>query len=233
MASAEVDLVMSGSRKAIWAVVGAVVVVSTIAGVGGMAMSLYANHRQDAQVQEAATASAAPKSDLSRFAVGPLAALSVPRQAEAAPEYAFRDRTGTAVRFSAFQGKVVVVNLWASWCAPCKAEMPTLQALAKAYAANEDLVVLPINVDATPEGALQARRFLEDHAPLPFYRDEKFQLPFLFPGKGVMPQTLILDRQGQVRATLAGDADWASPQARALIDAILAEGAPAGAAPST
>ena len=46
-----------------------------------------------------------------------------------------------------------------------------------------------------------------------------------------MPQTLILDRQGKVRATLAGDADWASPQARALIDAILAEGAPAGAAP--
>lgn len=215
---------MSGSRKAIWAVVGAVVVVSTIAGAGGMAMSLYANHRQKAQVEQGATASAAPKSDLARFAVGPLAALSTPIEAKTAPEYAFRDRTGTAVRFSAFQGKVVIVNLWAMWCAPCKAEMPTLQALAKAYEAKEDLVVLPINVDATPEAAAEARRFLDDHAPLPFYSDAKFQLPFEFPGKGAMPQTIVLDRQGRIRAVMKGEADWSSQQARALIDAILAEG---------
>ena len=194
-------------------------------------MSLYANHRQKAQVEQAATAAATPKSDLARYAVGPLAALATPAKAEMAPEYAFRDRTGTAVRFSAFQGKVVVVNLWAMWCAPCKAEMPTLQALAKAYASNEDLVVLPINVDATPEAAAEARRFLDAHAPLPFYSDIRFQLPFEFPGKGAMPQTIILDRQGRVRATMAGEADWSSPQARTLIDAVLAEGAQAAAPP--
>lgn len=221
---------MSGSRKAIWAVVGAVVVVSTIAGAGGMAMSLYANHRQKAQVEQTTTAAEAPKSDLSRFAVGSLAALSTPAESKPAPEYAFRDRTGTAVRFSAFQGKVVVVNLWAMWCAPCKAEMPTLQALAKAYEANEDLVVLPINVDATPDAAAEAKRFLADHAPLPFYSDAKFQLPFEFPGKGAMPQTIVLDRQGRIRAVMKGEADWSSPEARALIDAILAEG---GAPPLT
>jgi len=186
-------------------------------------MSLYANHRQKAQVEQAATAAATPKSDLARFAVGPLAALSTPIETKTAPEYAFRDRTGTAVRFSAFEGKVVVVNLWAMWCAPCKAEMPTLQALAKAYEANEDLVVLPINVDATPEAAAEARRFLDDHVPLPFYSDIRFQLPFEFPGKGAMPQTIILDRQGRIRATMAGEADWSSQQARALIDAVLAE----------
>ena len=215
---------MSGSRKAIWAVVGVVVVVSTIAGAGGMAMSLYANHRQKAQVEQTTTAAEAPKSDLARFAVGSLAALSPPAEAKPAPEYAFRDRTGTAVRFSAFRGKVVVVNLWAMWCAPCKAEMPTLQALAKAYETNEDLVVLPINVDATPEAAAEAKRFLADHAPLPFYSDAKFQLPFEFPGKGSMPQTIVLDRQGRIRAVMKGEADWASQEARALIDAILAEG---------
>ncbi|QSF54918.1 TlpA family protein disulfide reductase [Brevundimonas fontaquae] len=218
---------MSGSRKAIWAVVGAVVVVSTIAGAGGMAMSLYANHRQKAQVEGNTTTAAAPKSDLARFAVGSLATLSTPAETPPAPEYAFRDRTGTAVRFSAFQGKVVVVNLWAMWCAPCKAEMPTLQALAKAYETNEDLVVLPINVDATPDAAADAKRFLADHAPLPFYSDAKFQLPFEFPGKGAMPQTIVLDRQGRIRAVMRGEADWSSQEARALIDAILAEsGAP-------
>lgn len=216
---------MSGSRKAIWAVVGAVVVVSTIAGAGGMAMSLYANHRQKAQVEQTTTAAEEPKSDLERFAVGSLAALSTPAEAKPAPEYAFRDRTGTAVRFSAFQGKVVVVNLWAMWCAPCKAEMPTLQALAKAYETKEDLVVLPINVDATPDAAAEAKRFLADHAPLPFYSDAKFQLPFEFPGKGAMPQTIVLDRQGRIRAVMKGEANWSSQEARALIDAILAEGA--------
>jgi hypothetical protein len=107
---------MSGSRKAIWAVVGALVLISTLAGAGGLAMSLYANHRQKAQPQTTPVA----KSDLARFAVGPLASLETPSELKTAPEYMFRDRNGTAVRFSTFEGKVVVVNLWAMWCAPCR-----------------------------------------------------------------------------------------------------------------
>jgi thiol-disulfide isomerase/thioredoxin len=213
---------MSGSRKAIWAVVGAVVVVSTIAGAGGMAMSLYANHRQKAQVEQTTTAAAAPKSDLARFAVGSLAALSTPAEAKPAPEYAFRDRTGTAVRFSAFQRKVVVVNLWAMWCAPCRTEMPTLATLAQNYA-GQDVVVLPINVDATEDAIADGRSFIDVHEPLPMYSDPKFQLPFELPGKGKMPQTILLDRQGRIRAYFSGEADWASPEAKALIDALLAE----------
>ncbi|MDQ1154700.1 TlpA disulfide reductase family protein [Brevundimonas sp. SORGH_AS_0993] len=221
---------MSGSRKAIWAVVGAIVLVSTIAGAGGMAISLYANHRQAAQAPTAPAidkaGDAAAPSDLTRFAVGAMARLQTPAEPKPAPGYVFRDRTGTAVRFQAFEGRVTVVNLWAMWCAPCRAEMPTLAALARSYEANPDLIVLPINVDATPDGVTQAKTFIDAHAPLPFYNDVRFQLPFEFPGKGMMPQTIILDRQGRIRASLAGDADWNSAQARALIDALLAESAP-------
>lgn len=221
---------MSGSRKAIWAVVGAVVLVSTLAGAGGMAISLYANHRQAAQAPKTPSAvktgDTAPPQDLARFAVGALTRLKTPTDLRPAPDYVFRDRTGTAVRFQAFKGRVTVVNLWAMWCAPCRAEMPTLAALARSYEANPDLIVLPINVDATPEGVKQAKTFIDEHAPLPFYNDIRFQLPFEFPGKGMMPQTVVLDRQGRIRASLAGDADWNSPEARALIDALLAEGAP-------
>ena len=188
-------------------------------------MMLYANHRQNAQPSTTQTV----ESDLSRFAVGPLARLQTPAQPAPAPEYMFRDRNGTAARFSAFQGKVVVVNLWAMWCAPCRSEMPTLAGLAQAYQTREDLVVLPINVDATPDGVAKAKTFIDDHAPLPFYNDVKFQLPFEFPGKGMMPQTVLLDRQGRIRASFAGEADWNSPQAHALIDALLAEGAPPAA----
>jgi len=219
---------MKGSRKAIWAVVGAVVAISVVAGVGGVAMSLYASHRQNAQPSEAP---AAAKSDLARFATGALERLETPAELQPAPNYVFRDRNGTAVRFSAFQGKVVVVNLWAMWCAPCRTEMPTLARLAQAYQANEDLIVLPINVDATQDALADARSFIDVHEPLPLYSDIKFQLPFEFPGKGAMPRTLFLDRQGRIRAIFAGEADWNSPEAHALIDALLAEGAPAPSGP--
>ena len=103
---------MSGSRKAIWAVVGALVLVSTLAGAGGLAMSLYANHRQKAQPQTTPVA----KSDLARFAVGPLAALQTPSELKPAPEYMFRDRNGTAVRFRPSRAR-----WWSSIYGPCGA----------------------------------------------------------------------------------------------------------------
>ena len=59
------------------------------------------------------------------------------------------------------------------------------------------------------------------HEPLPLYSDMKFQLPFELPGEGKMPQTVLLDRQGRIRASFSGEADWAGPEARALVDALL------------
>ena len=97
-----------------------------------------------------------------------------------------------------------------------------LARLDEAYP-DSDLLVLPINVDATPDGLADARSFIDVHEPLPLYSDMKFQLPFELPGEGKMPQTVLLDRQGRIRASFSGEADWASPEARALIDALLAE----------
>lgn len=109
------------------------------------------------------------------------------------------------------------------WCAPCREEMPTLAGLADAYSDNPQVIVVPINVDLD-ENLPEAKAFLADNAPLAFFSDPKFQLPFEFAGKGAMPQTIILDREGRIRAHLTGDADWASPEAMAIIDALLAEG---------
>jgi thiol-disulfide isomerase/thioredoxin len=186
--------------------------------IGGAAL-LYAN---PGLIDKAATPAPAAKSELARFATGSIARLETPAELVASPAYVFKTRDGGDTRLSDFRGKVVVVNLWAMWCAPCRTEMPTLARLSEAYA-GQDVVVLPINVDATEDAIADARSFIDVHEPLPMYSDPKFQLPFELPGKGKMPQTVLLDRQGRIRAHFSGEADWASPEARALIDALLAE----------
>lgn len=201
------------SKRLIAAIIGAAVLAG---GAGGL---LYA--MRGGAFQEDAVASA-EKSELARFARGGLGALETPAELAPAPDYVFRDPDGGEVRFSDFQGRVTVVNLWAMWCAPCRTEMPTLAALQAAYP-DGDLMVLAVNVDTGEEALGEAREFLDLHRPLPFYSDPAFRLPFEFPGAGKMPQTILLDRQGRMRAWMAGEADWAGPQARALVDALLAE----------
>lgn len=183
-----------------------------IGAIGGAAM-LYAN--RDGGGKESASSS------LAVYARGSLSKLLTPVPTPA-PDYVFKDAEGRDARFADFKGKVAVVNLWATWCAPCKIEMPTLAALAEHYKGRDDVAVVTISMDvdkAVPE----ARAFIAEHPPLAFYADPKFQLPFEFPGKGAMPQTILLDRQGNVRAVLTGEADWASDEAKALIEELLAE----------
>lgn len=203
-----------GLSKAAIAVIAGVVVL----GAAGGAL-LYA--KPDALFKGSAPTEA-EKSELARFAVRSLARLETPAETPVAPDYVFKTRDGADARFADFRGKVVVVNLWAMWCAPCRTEMPTLQALASAYE-GKDLVVLPINVDATDDAVADALSFIDVHEPLPFYGDRDFKLPFVLPGEGKMPQTVILDRRGRMRASFSGEADWAGPEARALVDALLAE----------
>ena len=205
---------MKGSKAAGIAIAGGLLAGALIGG--GL---VYVN--RDAFFK-AATPEPAAKSELARFATGSLTRLEPLKATPMAPDYVFKTREGADATFAQFRGKVVVVNLWAMWCAPCRTEMPTLARLDEAYPDSE-LMVLPINVDATPDGLTDARSFIDVHEPLPLYSDMKFQLPFELPGEGKMPQTVLLDRKGRIRASFSGEADWASPEARALVDALLAE----------
>ncbi len=205
---------MKGSKAAGIAIAGGLLAGALIGG--GL---VYVN--RDAFFK-AATPEPAAKSELARFATGSLTRLETLKATPMAPAYVFKTREGADATFADFRGKVVVVNLWAMWCAPCRTEMPTLARLDEAYPDSE-LIVLPINVDATPDGLADARSFIDVHEPLPLYSDMKFQLPFELPGEGKMPQTVLLDRKGRIRASFSGEADWASPEARALVDALLAE----------
>ena len=205
---------MKGSKAAGIAIAGGLLAGALIGG--GL---VYVN--RDAFFK-AATPEPAAKSELARFATGSLTRLETLKATPMAPAYVFKTREGADATFADFRGKVVVVNLWAMWCAPCRTEMPTLARLDEAYP-DDQLTVLPINVDATPDGLADARSFIDVHEPLPLYSDMKFQLPFELPGEGKMPQTVLLDRKGRIRASFSGEADWASPEARALMDALLAE----------
>ena len=159
---------------------------------------------------------------LEALAVGEMAGLTIAENPTPSPALPFMGPDGSDTTLASFQGQVAVVNLWAMWCAPCREEMPTLAALQRAYDPAE-VVVEAINVDGDPAQEGPARAFLNEHAPLVFYREPGFRLPFELPGAGAMPQTVLIDREGRIRAWKSGAADWSSPEARAVIDALRAE----------
>lgn len=162
-----------------------------------------------------------PSGDLGALAAGQMAALKVAR-GPAPPEVPFKDAAGKAHTLAEFKGKVTIVNFWANWCAPCKAEIPSLARLAAAEA-GKPLAIAPISV-GKGEDETAGRAFIARNPPLSFYTEPTYALTYAFrPPIGDMPTTVILDKHGIERARLAGGADWSSPDARAVIDRLLSE----------
>ena len=149
------------------------------------------------------------------------AKLSKPSVPTPAPDYTFYDSAGKPVKISDFKGKVVVLNTWATWCAPCKLEMPTLAKLQAAYA-DQPVEVVAVSID-TPEAATKATLFIAQNAPLKFYHDPQMKIVFKIHAPGA-PTTVIYGKDGMEQARVAGEADWTSPEARALVDKALAGG---------
>ena len=147
--------------------------------------------------------------------------LKLASQPTPAPDYAFYDSAGKAVKIADLKGKVVVMNIWATWCAPCVAEMPTLAKLQAAYA-GKDVEVVAVSIDSETS-ATKARLFIAQHDPLKFYHDREMKLPFKINAPGA-PTTVIYGRDGLEKARVAGEADWSGPEARTLIDKVLAGG---------
>ncbi len=148
-----------------------------------------------------------------------LRALAVHSAPRPLPAATFNGPNGP-VALSDWRGKVVVLNFWAIWCAPCREEMPTLSALQAEFG-GDDFSVITL---ATGPNALPAitKFYAEiEVTNLPTYRDPKSKLAR---GAGVfgLPVTLILDRQGNEVARLVGPADWYSDAARTIVDGLLA-----------
>ena len=136
------------------------------------------------------------------------------------PAIALTDPAGRALNLGALQGRPVLVNLWATWCAPCVKEMPLLDELASDY--DGALRVVTISQD------MQGADVVE-----PFFAERQFDHlePWLDPegaaaqaiGGGVLPTTVLYDGQGREVWRIAGDYDWASEEARAAIDEVTGD----------
>jgi thiol-disulfide isomerase/thioredoxin len=141
------------------------------------------------------------------------------------PEIAFADVKGDAKSLGDWHGKVVLVNIWATWCVPCREEMPTLDRL-QAELGGRDFDVVAVNIDRGQGD--KPKTFLAETGAthLQLYTDPSGKLFAALKTVG-MPATLLIDREGREIGRLVGPADWDSPEALALIRAAIA--APASA----
>jgi thiol-disulfide isomerase/thioredoxin len=157
------------------------------------------------------------------FARGEVAAVKVAKSPLKVPDLAFTDAAGKPMSLTSFRGRTVLLNLWATWCVPCRKEMPTLDAL-EGKLGNKDFQVVAVNIDTRDPD--KPKRFLKDIgvSKLAYYADpsaKAFQDLKAIGRAFGMPTTLLVDRQGCEIGTIAGPADWASPDAVKLIKAAL------------
>jgi len=158
---------------------------------------------------------------LMRGEVAALAAASEPRRV---PNLAFRDASGAARTLADWQGRSVLLNLWATWCAPCRKEMPALDRLESALGGPR-FDVVAINIDTrNPD---RPRAFLDEAgvSRLGYYTDPSGKVfqDLKTAGWAIgMPTTLVVDPQGCEVAALSGPAEWSSEDAVKLVSAVIA-----------
>ena len=156
---------------------------------------------------------------LSGLKHGAMAKLQVLADPVPASAVAFVGDDAKPLHLSDFRGRAVVLNLWATWCAPCVKEMPTLAAL-QAAEAGRPIKVVAVSMDTSGETE-KAKAFMAAHPPLGFYQDAKYAfMTGMTPQLVGFPTTVLIDRSGMERAVYAGDTNWSSPEARAVVERL-------------
>ncbi|MEM9706645.1 MAG: TlpA disulfide reductase family protein [Pseudomonadota bacterium] len=129
-------------------------------------------------------------------------------------------RDGAETTLVDFRGKTVLVNFWATWCAPCLKELPSLNALQKKLGSETFEVVA---VAADPKGPEAAKKYLRelDIDALTLYTDQKLALASAVGGVSVLPVSILYDANGKEIGRLRGETDWAADEAAALIENVI------------
>lgn len=135
-------------------------------------------------------------------------------------DYSKGDDDGAPVTIANWEGKIVLLNLWATWCAPCRKEMPDLLKL-KQELGGADFDLVPVSIDRG--GPAKPRKFLDQikAGDLGLFQGPSTETSGPLKAFG-MPTTVLFDRKGRELGRLVGPADWASDEAKALIKAAIA-----------
>ena len=195
--------------------IGAVIGFAGVYGVGGLKPKASGDTTCRAAVDLA--------QKLAPLAHGEVAALTMATAPLMLPDLAFEDATGQPKKLSDWRGRTVLVNLWATWCVPCRKEMPALEGL-QTKLGGPDFEVVAINIDTRdPE---KPKNFLKDAnlTRLGYYSDQKAKVfqDLKAIGRALgMPTSVLIDRSGCEIATIAGPAEWASDDALKLVKAAM------------
>ena len=141
-----------------------------------------------------------------------------PALGETVPNFTLRNDDGQVVALAEFRGKIAIVNFWATWCAPCIEEMPSLNRLAERYA-DKGLLILGVSLDEDPDAY---RDFLaKNHISFLTLRDPSHNTSERY-GTFKLPESYIISRDGRLLNKVIGAADWTSQQMLSYFDTLLA-----------
>ena len=160
---------------------------------------------------------------LAPLATGEVAAVGMAKSPLKVPNLAFQDAAGQPLTLENWRGRTVLLNLWATWCVPCRKEMPALEALEKKLG-GAGFEVVTVNIDTRDADKPKAWLKEVGISGLKYYADPNAKTFQDLKGVGRafgMPTTMLIDPQGCEIGTIAGPAEWASDDAVKLIEAAL------------
>lgn len=136
------------------------------------------------------------------------------------PGYSARDLSGREISFEDYSGQVVLVNIWATWCGPCRVEMPPIQAAYSRYR-DRGFAVLAVSIDQGPGYEEKVAAFAEEYGlDFPILLDPEGRISEILRTVGV-PETFVLGRDGRIAKRLIGATDWNSGSNQILIEELL------------
>ena len=202
------------NRKGLW-----IVALAALLGFGAVYVTM---HRSDNAATPASAPETTVKSEVEpkgEAKTGQMAAFVTKKAPEALPEITFNDAAGKTLTLADFKGRTVLLNLWATWCAPCREEMPSLDRLQQAIGSDK-FEVVALSLDR--QGAPASQKFLDEvkAKALKLYIDATGKQGVTLKLVG-MPTTILINKDGLEVGRLAGPAEWDSAEAKALIEAAM------------